>query len=394
MKLARRSNIAPSLTLAMNARAKQMISQGIDVISFAAGEPDFSTPLHIKEAGKNAIDRNKTFYTPASGIIELKKAVVKKLERENNLIYSTEEVTINSGAKHSVFNVCAALVEEGDEVLIPAPYWVSYSEIVNILGGKVVTVPSDESSGFKIKIEDVKRNISEKTKLLILNSPNNPTGAVYTPEELYSLASLLENQDIMVISDEVYEKIVYDGNKHISIATFSDKMKSKTVVVNGVSKAFSMTGWRIGYAAGPREIIDAVNKLQGHTSGNPCSVSQWASVTALQEDASFMQEWVAEFKKRRDYIVKELNKIEGISCSIPQGAFYVFPNIKGILGKKFNGTIIENSVNLAEYLLEKAKIAVVPGEAFGTEGYIRFSFATSMEKVIEGMRRMKESLMG
>jgi len=392
MKLARRSNISPSLTLVMNARAKQMTSQGIDVISFAAGEPDFNTPSHVKEAGKTSIDSNKTYYTPASGIVELKKAIAKKLENDNNLIYSPEEIIINSGAKHSVFNVCAVLIEEGDEVLIPAPYWVSYSEMVKILGGKVVTISTDESNNFKINVKYLEKNISDKTRVLILNSPNNPTGAVYSPEELYSLAGFLENQDIVVISDEVYEKIVYDGNKHVSIATFSEKMKSKTVVVNGVSKTFSMTGWRIGYTAGPREIIEAISKLQGHTTGNPCSISQWASVTALQEDTSFIQKWVSEFKKRRDYIVSELNRIEGVYCSAPQGAFYVFPNVKSLLGRTFSGTKINNSVNLAEYLLEQAKIAVVPGEAFGAEGYIRFSFATSMEKIVEGIRRMKESL--
>jgi aspartate aminotransferase len=392
MKLARRCNIAPSLTLAMNTKAKQMKAKGIDVISFAAGEPDFPTPAHVKEAGIHAIRENKTYYTPASGINELKEQVAKKLEQENGVSYTIEEISINSGAKHSVFMVLSALVEEGDEVILPSPYWVSYPEMVQILGGTNVVVPGREETGFKITSKDLERAMSPRTRVVLLNSPNNPTGAVYSREELYTIAKYLENRDVFVISDEIYEKILYDGNEHVSIASYSEKMKHKTVIVNGLSKAFSMTGWRIGYTAAPKQVISAINSLQGHTSGNPPSISQWASVAALASESSFLKSWVGEFKKRRDYLVRELDSIQGVSCSMPGGAFYVFPRVSGLFGRTLGGTQIKNSVDLAHYLLEKGGIAVVPGIAFGAEGYIRISFATSMENIVEGVKRIKESL--
>lgn len=392
MKLAERSNIAPSLTLAMNTRAKQMKAKGIDVISFAAGEPDFPTPDHVKEAGKRAIDENKTYYTPVSGIIELKELVSKKLKNENGLEYSTEEITINSGAKHTVFNVLAVLVESGDEVILPSPYWVSYSEMVRILGGGVTLIPATEESGFKIKPADLKKVINKRSKVILLNSPNNPTGAVYSKDELFAIAEYLEDRDITIVADEIYEKILYGGNVHVSIAAYSDMIKDKTVVVNGVSKAFSMTGWRIGYAAGPREIIGAVNKLQGHTTGNPSSISQWASVAALEQDSSFIGNWVSEFKKRKDYIVRRLNSHDALTCTDPQGAFYVFPNVSRLFGSTLHGYTINGSVDLANFLLEHGKIAVVPGEAFGADNYIRISFATSMENIVEGMKRLEKCL--
>lgn len=392
MKLAKRSNISPSLTLAMNTKAKMMKAKGIDVISFAAGEPDFSTPEHIKEAGVEAIKENKTYYTPASGINDLKEEISQKLSKENGLDYTIDEIIINSGAKHSVFNILAVLVEEEDEVILPAPYWVSYSEMVKILGGSIKVIPTTEKSGFKITPDDLQKVLESNTKVLIINSPNNPTGAVYSKDELFSLAELLEDEDIVIVSDEIYEKIVYGENRHVSIATYSKKIKEKTVIVNGVSKAFSMTGWRIGYAAGPMEIISAVNKLQGHTSGNPTSISQWASLTALKQDKSFLKGWIAEFEKRKNYIVGELNSIDGVSCFDPEGAFYVFPRVNELFGKTLHGFNIQNSVDLANYLLENGKIAVVPGRAFGAENYIRISFATSMENIIAGIKRLKESL--
>ena len=394
MKLAKRSDITASLTLAINAKAKQLKAQGIDVISFAAGEPDFPTPMHIKEAGKKAIDDNKTYYTPDSGIMELKKAVSDKLRKENGLDYTVEEIIINSGAKHSVFNVLAVLVDEGDEVIIPSPYWVSYSEMVTILGGKPVFIPTSEKSRFKITPEDLERAMSGKSKVLILNSPNNPTGAVFSRDELFSLARVLEGRDIAVISDEIYEKIIYEGNLHVSIATYSDKIKQKTIVVNGVSKAFSMTGWRIGYCAGPKEVIGAVAKLQGHSCGNPTSISQYASLAALQQDTSFLKDWVGEFKKRKDAIVRGLNEVEGVSCTDPQGAFYVFPKVSRLYGKTFRGVTLNGSMDLAGYLLDHGRIAVVPGKAFGADEYVRISFATSMENVLEGIKRFTEALKG
>jgi aspartate aminotransferase len=392
MQLAKRSNIAPSLTLAMSAKAKQMKAQGIDVISFAAGEPDFHTPDNVKEAGKKAIDENKTYYTPDSGITELKKAVAAKLRRENGLDYAPEEIVINSGAKHSVFNALSVLVDEGDEVLIPTPYWVSYSEMVTILGGRPVFIPTAEKTGFKVAPSDLEKAMSGRAKVFILNSPNNPTGAVYDKDELFACAKVLRDRDLFVISDEVYEKILYDGNAHVSIATYSEDVKRKTVVVNGVSKAFSMTGWRIGYCAGPKQVIDAIAKLQGHTCGNPASISQYASLAALEQGTNFMAGWVTEFKKRRDVIVRELNGIDGVYCPSPEGAFYVFPNVSGLFGKTLRGKKVKDSMEMADYLLEQGRIAVVPGKAFGADDYIRISFATSMENIVEGLKRLKESL--
>jgi aspartate aminotransferase len=369
-----------------------MRAQGLDVISFAAGEPDFHTPEHIKRAGKTAIDDDKTYYTPASGIVELKEQVLRKLDSDNNLHYEMDQVSINSGAKHSVFNVLFVIAEEGDEVIVPAPYWVSYSEMVRICSATPVFVDTDEESGFKLTPGLLKKALTANTRAILLNSPCNPTGAVYSRDELFALAEILEEKDIVVISDEIYEKILYDGNTHTSIAQYSGKMKAKTVVINGMSKAYSMTGWRIGYAAGPKEIIGAVNKLQGHTSGNPVSISQWASVDGLKQGTSFVGEWVGEFSKRRDYIVSELNSIDGISCTTPGGAFYVFPNIKALLGRSFGSSTIKGSVEFAYYLLENGHIALVPGEAFGAEGYMRISFATSMDNIVEGMKRLKSSL--
>jgi aspartate aminotransferase len=392
MKLAKRCNIRPSLTIAMNSKAKKMKAEGIDVISFAAGEPDFNTPEHIKEGGKRAIDDNKTYYTPASGIPELKEAVAKKLKEENGLEYGAEEISVNSGAKHSVFNALCTVVEEKDEVIIPCPYWVSYSEMVHILGGKVVEIPTTEKSGFKITPEDLQRSITKRTKAFLLNSPCNPTGAVYSRDEIFGLAEVVEDEDIVIVSDEIYEKIIYDGGKHVSIATYSAKLKERTVIVNGVSKAFSMTGWRIGYAAGPKQIIEAINNLQGHMTGNPASISQWASLNALTGDKEFMHGWVNEFKKRRDYIVGELNSIPDITCMTPQGAFYVFPNIRKVLSKEFRGVRVEDSIGLANYLLDKGRISLVPGMAFGADDYIRISFAASMDNIIEGIRRLKMAL--
>lgn len=392
MKLAKRSAIPPSLTLAMNAKAKKMQSQGVSVISFAAGEPDFPTPEHIREAGKRAIDQHKTYYTPAGGIAELKQAVIKKLERENGLEYAEQEIVINAGAKHSVFNTLAVLVEEGDEVIIPAPYWVSYAEMVNICGGTSVFVPATENTGFKINAEQLRGALSGRTRVLVLNSPGNPTGAVYSEQELSALAQVMQDRDAVIISDEIYEKILYDGNLHASIAAHSPAIKEKTVVINGMSKAFSMTGWRIGYAAGPAEIIQAIAKVQGHTTGNPSSIAQWASLTGLSEDTGFIRQWNEEFKKRRDYIVSELNSIPGVTCATPGGAFYVFPNVSGLMGRTLGGRRVQDSVELADYLLEEGKIAVVPGRAFGAEGYLRFSFATSLEKIVEGMNRLKRAL--
>jgi aspartate aminotransferase len=392
MKLAKRSAIPPSLTLAMNAKAKKLQSEGVNVISFAAGEPDFPTPGYIREAGKQAIDQNKTYYTPASGITELKQAVARKLKRENGLEYTEQEIVINAGAKHSVFNALAVLVEEGDEVIIPAPYWVSYSEMVSICGAAPVFIAATEDTGFKITPEQLRGALSPRTRVLLLNSPCNPTGAVYSEQELSALAGVMEEHEAVIISDEIYEKILYDGNRHVSIAALSPSVKEKTLVVNGMSKAFSMTGWRIGYTAGPSPVIQAVSKLQGHTTGNPSSIAQWASLAGLSGDTGFIGRWNEEFARRRDFFVSELNAVPGVTCSTPGGAFYVFPNVSGLMGRTLAGRKVRDSVDLADFLLEEAKIAAVPGKAFGAEGYLRFSFATSMDNIVEGMKRMKKAL--
>ncbi|RLE10083.1 aspartate aminotransferase [Candidatus Aerophobetes bacterium] len=383
-------SISPSPTLAITAEAKKMKAQGIDVVGFGAGEPDFDTPDHIKEAAKKALDRGFTKYTPASGMRELKEAVCRKLKEENGLEYEPDQVLISCGAKHSIFNAILALCDEGDEVILPSPYWVSYPEMIKLAQAKPVIIKTTQENNFKITSQQLEEAISSKTKLFILNSPSNPTGMIYTKDELRIISDILTEARIYCISDEIYEKIIYDGWKHTSIASLNPRIKELTILVNGVSKTYSMTGWRIGYAAGPKEIIQAMSNLQSHSTSNPTSVSQVAAIAALQSSQGEIRRMVDEFQRRRDHIVKRLNRIPGISCLKPPGAFYAFPDISRIIGKSYNGKIIRDSISLAQLLLYEAKVAVVPGAAFGADEHLRFSYATSMENIDKGLDRVEE----
>jgi aspartate aminotransferase len=387
---ARIKAIGPSPTLGLTAKVNEMRARGIDVIGFGAGQPDFDTPANIREEAKRAIDEGFTKYTPASGIPELKSAICEKLKKDNGLDYKPGEVLVSCGGKHAIFNAVLALCGDGDEVILPSPYWVSYPEMIKLAGADAVVVKTTEANKFKISPEQLRDAITSKTKLLILNSPSNPTGMVYTREELQSLSEILVERGVYCISDEVYEKIIYEGHEHVSIASLSPQMKELTIVVNAVSKPYSMTGWRIGYAAGPKEIIQAMSNLQSHSTSNPTSISQKAALEAIRGPQESVKKMVQAFVERRNHMVKRLNSIEGIRCLMPEGAFYAFPNISELLGKKYDGREIKDSFSLAELLLTEAKVAGVPGAAFGDDNYIRLSYATSMENIVKGMDRIEE----
>ncbi len=380
--------ISPSLTLEITAKAKKMKAEGISVIGFGAGEPDFNTPDYINEAAKKAIDGGFTKYTPSSGMPELKKAVCEKLKKDNGLEYEPSQIIISNGAKHSLFNIMQAIIEEGDEVIIPAPYWLSYPELVKVCGGTCKFVYASIKQGFKITPETLAQAIGPKTKAVIINSPGNPTGAVYSKSELYALAEVLEKSGVYVIADEIYEKLVYGGAEHVSIATYSDKLKEKTIVVNGMSKAYAMTGWRIGYLAAPKEVAKAIDSLQSHEASNACSISQAAALAALSGGEEFIEEMVKIFDERRQYMVGRINAIKGLSCSVPLGAFYVMADVSAYYGKKFNGKTINNSVDFADCALQKG-VALVPGVAFGDDNCERLSYAISLEDIEEGLNRLE-----
>lgn len=384
------SQISPSVTLAITAKAKQMKAEGIDIIGFGAGEPDFDTPIHIKNAAKGAIDAGFTKYTPASGTAELKDAVCKKFKNDNDLDYVPQEILVSCGAKHSIYNAVVALCSEGEEVIIPSPYWVSYPEMVKASGATPIILEATQSNDFKITPDQLRAAITDKTKLLILNSPSNPTGMLYTKDELQAISQILVEKGVFCISDEIYEKIIYDEKEHVSIASLGDDIKNLTVVINGVSKAYSMTGWRIGYAAGRKDIIKAMSNLQSHSTSNPTSIAQKAALAALEGTQEPVKVMVAEFKKRRDYVLKRLNSINGISCLKTQGAFYVFPDVSGLFGKSFNGKEIKDSMSLTELLLNEVKIAVVPGVAFGSDNNLRLSYASSMDNIKDGLDRLEK----
>jgi aspartate aminotransferase len=393
MILAKRvSKLKPSPTLAIDAKAKAMIAKGMDVVNFGVGEPDFDTPENIKNAAIRAINNGFTKYTPVGGIDELKEAIAKKLLNDNNLTYSKSQIIVSCGAKHSLYNIAQALFDRGDEVIIPAPYWVSYPDQVLLNNAKPIIINTTEDNNFMLNIKELRKKIARKTKAIILNSPSNPTGSAYNKKTLEEIAEIAVKKKIYVISDEIYEKIVYDGFKHISIASLNDKITALTIVVNGLSKSHSMTGWRIGYAAGPEEIISAMIKVQSQSTSNPTSIAQKAAVEALTGPQDFIPMMVAEFDKRRRYIVERLNKINGISCRMPQGAFYVFPNVARLYGKSYNGKKIKGSSDLASYLLEKAKTAVVSGDAFGADDYIRFSYAASLDAIRKGLDRIEDAI--
>jgi aspartate/methionine/tyrosine aminotransferase len=388
----RANRIALSPTLRINARATQMRAQGIDVVDFSVGEPDFPTPEVVKRAAKAALDANFTKYTANDGIPDLKQAICGKLQRDNGLVYSPDEIIVSAGAKNSLFNVAMALYEEGDDILIPAPYWVSYPDQVKLAKANPVIVPTREEDGFRLSPRDLAAAITPNTKAIILNYPCNPTGATYTREQLEAIADVCVREQIWVISDEIYEKLIFDGQRFVSIASVNDKIKKLTVVINGFSKAFSMTGWRLGYAAGPREIIAACSKIQSHNTSNATSFVQKAAVTALTECDMDVERMRQEFERRRNAIVYRLRSLPEVSCASPSGAFYAMPNVTRYLDREFGGAPIRNTYGLAYYLLKEAHVAVVPGEAFGTPAHVRISFATAMDRIEEGCRRIREAL--
>ena len=387
--------IKPSPTLATAAKAKAMKAQGYDVVDFGVGEPDFDTPDNVKEAAMRAIRSGFTKYTPASGTDELKEAVVEKLRKDNGLEYERSQIIISCGAKHSLYNIAEALFDPRDEVIIPSPYWVSYPDQVLLNDAKPVIVKTTEQEGFKLSAKKLEKAITKKTKAIILNSPSNPTGLAYDAKTLEEIAAIAVKRGIYVISDEIYEKLIYDGFRHVSIASLGPEIKNLTIVVNGVSKSHAMTGWRIGYAAGPKDVITAMANIQSQSTSNPASISQKAAVEALRGPQDFIVTMNVEFDKRRRYMVDRLNKINGVSCLMPVGAFYAFPKISSFFGKRTpNGTTIRNSADLAVYLLEDAKVALVSGDAFGAKDHIRLSYATSMENIVKGMDRIEETLHG
>lgn len=388
----RAKSIELSQTLRISARAGELRAEGVDVVDFSVGEPDFPTPQLIKEAGKAAIDADFTRYTANDGIPELKRAICEKLEQENGLHYEPKEVIVSPGAKHSLFNVAMAVYGPGDDVLIPTPYWVSYPDQVKLASANPVFVATRQEDGFRLQPRDLAAAVTPKTKALILNYPCNPTGAFYNREQLEGIADICVQHGILVVADEIYEKLVYDDARFVSIASLGEEIKQLTVVVNGLSKAFSMTGWRLGYAAGPREVIAACSKIQSHNTSNATSFVQKAAVVALQQAAGEVERMRQEFERRRNTIIDRLMTIPGVSCEVPGGAFYVMPNVRNYLGRAFKGRSIKDTCEMALYLLDEAQVAVVPGEAFGTAEHLRLSFATSPERIEEGVRRIADAL--
>ncbi len=380
MKLATRvGQVPPSLTLVISAKAKAMKADGIDVCSFSAGEPDFDTPAHIKAAAQKALDEGKTKYGPAAGEPKLKEAIARKLREENGLCYNAENVIVTNGGKHSLFNLILALIEAGDEVIIPAPYWLSYPEMVKLADGKPVIVPTDASTGYKITPDQLRSAITPQTRLFILNSPSNPTGMVYTPAEIKALAEVVVEHDILVVSDEIYEKIIYDGAEHLSIGAVGAEIFDHTIISSGFAKAYSMTGWRLGYLAGSVEIIKAVTTIQGHSTSNVCTFAQYGAIAALEDSQDCVEEMRLAFAERREVMFERLNAIPGLNCPKPDGAFYMFPNISQT-GLK--------SLEFCDALLESQQVAVIPGVAFGADDCIRLSYATDMDSIEKGMDRL------
>ena len=384
------SRIKPSATMAVTNKARELKAAGADIIGLGAGEPDFDTPENIKKAAIEAINNGETKYTAVDGTLSLKNAIIEKFKRENNIIYSADQISVGTGGKQIIFNALLASVDPGDEVIIPAPYWVSYPDIVAFAGGKSIFVECDENSNFKITAEQLSQNINEKTKWVILNSPSNPTGICYSEAELFEISKVIEsNSHVNVMTDDIYEHLVYDGFIFKTISEVNPNIKDQTLIINGVSKAYAMTGWRIGYAAGEKKLIKAMGKLQSQSTSNPSSISQAAAVEALSGDQNFLKSRAEVFKKRRDFVVNSLNKIDGITCIKPEGAFYVFPNCTGLIGKKTkNGKALNNDEDIVTALLEEAGVAVVQGSAFGLQGYFRISYATSDELLSSACERI------
>ena len=381
--------ISASITLEITAKAKKMKADGGNIISFGAGEPDFNTPMHIRTAAIKALESGKTGYTAAAGMPELKQAICDKLKKENNLEYAPADIVVSNGAKHSLYNAFQAILNPGDEVIISVPFWVSYPELVKLADGVPVLVETKEDEGFKYNMNTLRAAITDKTKAILINSPNNPTGTVYTKKELQELAELAVEKNIFIISDEIYEKLIYDG-EHVSIATMGDAIKDLTIVVNGMSKGYAMTGWRIGYTASNKSIAEIMTNIQSHATSNPNTIAQYASIAGLTGGDDSILEMVEAFNERKDFMVTRVNTMANLTCRKPEGAFYVMVNISKVMGKEYNGKKINGSMDVASFILEGEKVAVIPGIAFGSDNYIRLSYATSMENIKEGLNRIEK----
>ncbi len=393
MKLSNRAKgISPSITLAITAKAKELKNSGVDVISFGVGEPDFNTPSNIIEEAHKAMIEGKTKYTDVAGIKDLREEICRKLKKDNNLDYSIDEIIVSNGAKQCLSNAFMAILNDGDEVIVPRPYWVSYPELIKLSGGVPVYADSNEEESFKYTVKDLEAKVTDKTKAIIINSPNNPTGTIYRKEELLELAKFCEDHDIIIISDEIYEKLIYDGEDHISIASLTKYAYENTIVINGLSKSSAMTGWRIGYAASNREIIKLMTSIQSHMTSNINSISQYAAIEALRNSEESLKAMVQEFNNRRLYMIERLNDIKGIKYIVPKGAFYVMIDVSDFYGKKINNILIQDSLSFSKELLEEEKVAVVPGIGFGVDNYIRLSYATSKENIEEGINRIEKFL--
>jgi len=394
MKVSKRAQaVPPSATIAVTAQAQQLKAQGVDVVGFGAGEPDFDTPDYIKDAAIKAVKAGKTKYTPASGIIELKTAIAEKLKRENGLSYTPEQIIVNIGGKHSVYEAMQAVLDPGDEVILPAPYWVTYPEAIKLAGAVPAIIQTDSANSYKMTAEQLRNSITDKTAMVVINSPNNPGGFTYTPEELSGLAKVLEGTDVIVLSDEIYEKLIYGDTRFVSFASLSEDAYNRALILNGFSKTFSMTGWRLGYTAGPLDVIKAMGRLQSHMTSNPVTFGQYAAIEALGEPAhEAIERMRVEFERRAKYMARRLNGIDGIKCTEPTGAFYCFPDVSAHYGRTINGTEINGSLDFAKALLEQANVALVPGLPFGCDNNVRLSFACSLEQITKGLDRIEKWL--
>lgn len=386
--------VTPSSTLALTAKINAMVADGLDVVKFGAGEPDFDTPDHIKSAAVEALNQGFTKYTPVAGITELREAIVDKFERDNGLSYEANQVIVSCGAKHTIYNILQAICNPGDEVIFAAPYWVSYIEMVKLADATPIVINTTPDQNFALTPDQIKSAVTEKTKAIIICSPSNPTGTTYSTESLQMIAELAVEHQFYLISDEIYEALLYDGAKHRSLASFGDAVKSLTFVVNGVSKAYSMTGWRIGYTAGPEDAIKAMSKIQSHSTSNPTSIAQKAALAAINGSQEPVVEMVKAFQKRRDLICQRLDDIDGVEYVRPQGAFYIFPDFSAHYGRTINGHSINSSQELATYFLDEAKVGAVPGDGFGADNHMRFSFATSEIEINRGLDRIQKALEG
>lgn len=393
MNLSKKANsISPSITLEITGKANELKSQGVNVMSFAAGEPDFNTPRNIIEAAIKAMDDGYTKYTKTSGIVELRKAICKKLHQENNLNYSEEQIVVSTGAKQCLANTFLAILNKGDEVILQNPCWVSYTELIKLADGVPVIVNCDENDGYKLSAKNIEKAVTSKTKAILLNSPHNPTGIVYKKNELEEIAQIAKKYNLIIISDEIYEKLIYDGEEHVSIASLSEDAYERTIVINGLSKTYAMTGWRVGYTASSTKLAKVMSSVQSHMTSNVCSISQYAALEALTGPQDSINMMKNAFEERRNFMMKKLEGIDEVSFIKPQGAFYIMVDITYFIGKSINGIKINNSIEFAKILLEEEKVAVIPGAAFGLENFIRLSYATSMEVIEEGLDRIKSFL--